>query len=292
MNRKINLLAGAVLAASVGTASALPVTFQDDNLDFHLDSNLLPTSGPLQDGDVLLAVLEYNNFQGTPIGPDKELTGIAVIQASITPGGFSFTPYAGGLNSVPGVSVTGGAAGEGAMLALWEDTTPDLNVDASLVTTGTGLSCSTLAECITQATDGTLFLTAGFAAGDNSYWDAFGTPLLANPDLVLLEPVADIEGFFNAGLSILDVGISGATDDERLSGDYGPVDLLLNGTVNGGGFDQWGNTTQRDSLVADGFVATTDTDMQIDIPSPAPLALMGLAGLLGFGGLKRRRKAA
>lgn len=308
MKRILRPLTGAIIAAAMGTASAGIVTFQDDNLDFHLrvvdgvlvpvEADTRPTNDPdyvgsqLLPGDVLLAVLEYNTAGGEAIGPNRELTGVAVIQASIDNGGFVFSPYEGGLNAAVNafgsvdINVTGGEAGGGAMLALWLDGTPDLNIDAGLVTEASGFTCNNLGECIDQATDGTVFQVDGFVDGDNNYWEAFGAPLLADPSAVLQQPVADIEGFFNAGLSILDPGISGA-DGVQLDGNLGPVDALLNGTVNGGGYSQWVNTAQRDSLVASGFVATTDTDLQKSIPVPAPLALFGL-GLLGFAFSKRR----
>jgi hypothetical protein len=305
MNKKLRVLTGAILAAAMGSTSAAIISFEDDDLDFHLrpDANgVLQPVAPdfvngtaLLDNDVLIAVLEYNTANGVPFEPGQELTGVAVIQAQVTgAGAFNFVPFAGGFNAAVntfgtnGIAVTEGQAGGGAMFALWLDPAPtDLDVDGSLVNTAGGFSCGTLGACLDQASNGVLFEVDGFEDGDNSYWTALSTT--ADPTEILLGEVTDIFGFFNAGLSILDAAASGADTDEPFVGDLGPIDVLLSGTINGGGFNQWVNTAQRDTLVASGFVATTDNQLQKSIPTPAPLAMLG-AGLLGLR-LARRRRA-
>lgn len=306
MNRKLKLLTGAVLSAAVGTASAAIISFEDDDLDFHLrpDANgvlqpvtPLTANRNLVTGDVLIAVLEYNSRQGVPYAPSQELTGIAVIEATQTATGYDFNPYSGGFNAAVNtfagnaVNVTGGQAGGGAMLSLWLDNSPELAISGDLVTTAGGFSCGALGACLDQASDGVIFEVDGFefdAAGaqtDNALWTALSTT--SDTGTILNAPTSTIFGFFNAELSILDVGVSGADDNEPFAGTLGPIDVLLSGTIYGGGFNQWVNTGQRDTLVASGFVATTDNQLQKSIPVPAPLALFGL-GLLGFAFSKRR----
>ena len=119
---KLKTFAATMMAALslVGAASQAQVLrFQDDNIEFLLDSSLAPkTSGALAVGDVLVSVFEINSYtlDGINILPaNTELTGIAVTQITGISGTgigsvISFGPYSGGYNTVAGTSLTGGGA--------------------------------------------------------------------------------------------------------------------------------------------------------------------------------------
>jgi len=304
MKRLTSLLAGVTLAMGLGPANGALQAYEDDDLDFHfrlVDGVLTPVvavPGPtsLLNGDVLIASLEFltSSIPGL-ITDTQELTGISVIQAVVANGNVSFQPYSGGYNAAVNailgantINVAGGGAGGGAMIAMWLDNSPNLDIGSELIVTDDGFSCGTIFDCLTQASDGTLYQVDGFVDGDNNYWNATA---LAPPSTILQRPGSTTQGLFNSGLSVLDAGISGATNAPVQDGDLGPVAVLLSGTLGGGGYTTFMNIAQRDSLVADGYVATSDFQMTKDlaeVPTPGVLALLG-AGLLGFRLTGRRR---
>jgi len=287
----------------LGPANGALQAYEDDDLDFHfrlVDGVLTPVvavPGPtsLLNGDVLIASLEFltSSIPGL-ITDTQELTGISVIQAVVANGNVSFQPYSGGYNAAVNailgantINLAGGGAGGGAMLAMWLDDSPNLDIASDLILTNGGFSCGTIFDCLTQASDGTLYQVDGFDGGNN-YWNALA---IQPPSSILQQSGSTIQGFFNAGLSVLDAGISGATNAPVQIGDLGPVAVLLSGSLGGGGYTDFVNTAQRDSLVADGYVATSDFQMTKDtaaVPTPGVLALLG-AGLLGFRLTGRRR---
>jgi uncharacterized repeat protein (TIGR01451 family) len=206
---------GVGLAILVGSASAAPTwspprtLFEDDNVDFLIKGEGNTQDGIIEQGDLLVSVFEFLESAGEPIGPE-ELTGLAIIEvAEIVDlgGGIAFNiffkPPTLGFDFYSGIAPLPdgtGAAGNGAMIAFWLDGTPELIISADNITAGTA-SCSTLAGCTDQATDGDIWLIAGISDDPDSFWVAPNAQL----DTTVVDganPGQDF-GFFNAGLSIL-----------------------------------------------------------------------------------------
>ena len=297
------------LAGVAGTAqSAVTYSFEDDDIDFVYRSGQVVTSGAIQVGDIFVSPFQIpeftiNGVNAIPAG--QELTGVGAIQliscSNVNCAGlgnvFTFGPVADGLNSIlalggTGVTVADGDAGEGAMIAMFFNGTSGAGGDRDLElnrTINAASNCTSLIDCVDQASRGTLFQVDGFRDPDN-YWQAasvvsgggdIGTVLGTDNSILVVGINFGLSTFFQLGggtVGYRDAG--GNLCPTTVDAPDGCVQFRGSATITGG-----------EGLV-NGAFAHSDFDATkalVTVPEPGILALLGLgfAGL-GFGASRRK----
>lgn len=245
---------------------------EDDDKEYVVDrSGALKTSGSLAVGDVLHAVVRFNNVLDSSntvfdaLGTGNALYGISAIEVTSISGGIAtFGPNA----------TFAATYGAGALAALFTGPT-DLD-----------MGCSTIAACETAATSGLHWMTVGLKDADD-FWVASGVfPYSITTDLATLAGLNATTkvAVANYALSILKNDTGYAFNQQycatcaAIPGGDDMVDIIGSGDILGG------------AGLAGGYVARSDFDFELlAVPEPASLALLG-ASLLAAGVAGGRRR--
>jgi len=300
------LVAGLSLAALalVGvSAQAQTLRLQDDDVDFLLNPDLTPkTQGTFAVGDILVSVFEIPTATlggANILAPDQELTGVAAVQIeSITGTGgvgtvITFSEVSLGLNAIIPVDVAGGGAGDGATIAMFLNSTADFDLQLDFAQ-NPATNCFTMAQCVAEATAGTLFQVDGFFGDADEFWEAVLTRAGgADPSVVVGLGGSTGVAQFNAAQTTT-FNATGPVAFQNINnnaicpaGSLAADDCVQGPTITG---PLTGGAGLNPSLIADGAFARSDFDAQkqLAVPEPGVLALLGM-GFVGLALTRRRR---
>jgi hypothetical protein len=300
--KKLAVAVGMAFSLVSLSANAGILNFEDDNIDFLLNSNgTAKTSGAFAVGDILVSIFTITDYSidgvnAIPAG--QELTGVAAIRLTggdgslATPWTFGATTQ--GLNTWSDTDVVGGGANGGATIAMFLNSTADFDLDLNFAS-NTAANCTSLSDCVTKATLGTLVQVDGFAGDLDEFWQSTAAVTGAG-DVSIVGGLggATLVANFNAAQTTLfnkdgvvtwqAIGTNAACPGGGLGADGCISGPTLSGPIQGG-------LDLNGGIKADGAFARSDFDItKRTLPEPGALALLGV-GILGMAMTRRRRAA-
>lgn len=276
---------GAAQAASVSSLTHSYEVFQWEDDNGELQGVDVNGNGKLDVGDTLTGVIEIGKINQL-IAPfasalfdgvtNSHLSAVftAEVKTKVAGSGVGNFDYSFG--------PTGGATGT--IISFYEDNVDNLNI----------LGCLTDAACKAAVTDGTKILDLGFTGDADEFWFA---DEIQGDNINVFDLLGNSSKFgtANYGLMVSGVNLLGKFFENENTCSVEPgegIATCISGVpVDGNNRVQWlGSTDVLGGANSTAYVATSDADIQAQIPEPATLALVGL-GLLGLGMSAKRRKA-
>ncbi len=304
---------GLGLSLAAGPANSISISqwsFQDDNIEFVLrktGGNYVPiTSGPLQVGDVLWAIVEIPTFTingGNAIPAGKEVTGVVGIELtniSPDPGGVGTVYTFGAFGDFQSVlSANGGpnlpiSSGNPAIALFINNATSDdpSTLDRNLIldaAANPASNCTSLFDCTREATQGSLLQVDGFGLDKDEFWEAIQV-VPGGGDIGIVHNLSNttLVASYNFALSNLFNTQQPVCSQNFLSGVDTTCSITNNNTASDGWFQVLGSGSVLGGQgLTNGAIAHGDFDTQKYVPEPAALALFGI-GLVGLGARFRR----